>query len=160
MTNREVIDFLKVISKELQLKNGLHKRVGIDSEDKFTGNGSTISYFDTVMGSSVGIKELYDNPNAHTDNYTFMKAFISVLHEYTHIYQREVLLHEKGNSVNYLAIGYAAEAASPVYYNNINNYKLMPHEISAQYSALKNGYKFAAKNPHACVWDESRFSFT
>lgn len=21
-------------------------------------------------------------------------------------------------------------------------------------------YKFAAKNPHACVWDESRFSFT
>jgi uncharacterized membrane protein len=22
------------------------------------------------------------------------------------------------------------------------------------------GYKFAAKNPHACVWDESRFSLT
>jgi hypothetical protein len=145
MTNREVIDFLKVISKELQLKNSLHKRVGIDSEDKFTGNGSTISYFDTVIGSSIGIKELCDNPDARTDNYTFMKAFISILHEYTHIYQREILLHEKGNSVNYLAIGYAAEAASPVYYNNINNYKLMPHEISAQYSALKNGYNILSQ---------------
>ena len=61
------------------------------------------------------------------------------------MYQREVLLHEKGNSVNYLAIGYAAEAASPVYYNNINNYKLMPNEISAQYSALKNGYNILSQ---------------
>lgn len=23
----------------------------------------------------------------------------------------------------------------------------------------EHGYKFAAKNPHASVWDESRFSF-
>jgi hypothetical protein len=23
----------------------------------------------------------------------------------------------------------------------------------------KRSYKYAAKNPHACVWDESRFSF-
>ena len=114
-TNRETSEFLQKFSNKLCEKNGFSKCVSVDDIDEPTGNGVTKSYFDTVYFSSVGIKELYDNPNAHTDNYTFMKAFISVLHEYTHIYQREVLLHEKGNSVNYLAIGYAAEAASPVY---------------------------------------------
>ena len=115
LTNYETIAFLQKFSKKLCESNDFSKYVLVDDIDEPTGNGVTKSYFDTVYFSSVGIKELYDNPNAHTDNYTFMKAFISILHEYTHMYQREVLLHEKGNSVNYLAIGYAAEAASPVY---------------------------------------------
>jgi hypothetical protein len=32
--------------------------------------------------------------------------------------------------------------------------------ICVIYGVIRGGYKFAAKNPHACVWDESRFSLT
>ena len=32
------------------------------------------------------------------------------------------------------------------------------NNITTQYIVFENCYKFVAKNPHACVWDESHIS--
>ena len=144
-TNRETSEFLRKFSNKLCEKNGFSKCVSVDDIDEFTGNGVTESYFDIVYSASVGIKELFDNPDARTDNYTFMKVFVSVLHEYTHIYQRERLLHEKGSTSNFIALSYLAGSASEIYYNDSCNYKYMSDEIAAQYSALKNGYNILSQ---------------
>ncbi len=41
------------------------------------------------------------------------------------------------------------------YFGEVLYFETLQEIINFYYS-----YKFTAKNPHACVWDESRFSFT
>ena len=142
MTNSQTREFLSDLSIALKHKHNLSANVWPINRSETTGNGSTASYFDDTKYSVIGIKELAENPDAQTDTYTFMKAFMSVIHESTHIYQRDVLLHEKSDTANYLAVGYMAEMASKKYYED--NYNFMPHEIAAQYSAVKNGYSILA----------------
>ena len=109
----------------------------------YVGNGRTSSLFDIIRKSFIGIKEFSDDPDGYVDDYTFMKGFMALIHESTHIYQREKLLRVNNKSSKYLAVNYMAISASDKYYKS--NYKIMPCEIAAQYSAIKNGYSILTK---------------
>lgn len=56
------------------------------------------------------------------------------------------LLDSADDVKNIILMVYAGAAAEEITFGNI-------------YSGCMRGYEDAAKNPHACVWDESRFSF-
>lgn len=143
MMNCELISFLGKIARDIQVLAGLSKPVFVNNVEEYLGNGKVSSFFDEIDTASIGIKELSANPDGDVNDYTFMKGFMALIHEFTHIYQREKLLRVNNKSSKYLAVNYMAISASDKYYKS--NYKIMPCEIAAQYSAIKNGYSSLTK---------------
>lgn len=138
MNNADATSLLNKIKQHIGY-TALRKSIPQLNKYVSTGNGITSSRFHQTSYSYIGIKELSENPDSPTDEYTFTKAFISLLHESTHIYHRyEILKNNSSKSAAYISLGYLAESCSSDYYNK--NYTLMPQEIAAQYSAVKNGY--------------------
>ena len=80
------------------------------------GNGITRSWFSRADLVRIGISDFQDNPDEQVDSYDFMKLFVSTLHELTHVYQKEQLLHDDSNSAKYLALGEFAASCSQKYY--------------------------------------------
>ena len=141
-TRRNVFAFVSDVANNIVYR--LDMRCDVRFVNNFLlGNGITSSWFDRTDRVRIGISDFQDNPDEQVDSYDFMKLFVSTLHELTHVYQKEQLLHDDSNSAKYLALGEFAASCSQKYYED--NYKLMPHEIAAQYSAIKNGYEILSK---------------
>ncbi len=138
-SNRDALNFLHKLNECLSSSRNNEPPLIFD-EKEYVGNGFTRSYFDDVVKAEIGVSELANNK---TDEYVFMKAFMSLLHETTHIFQHQILLKRKDDTSRFIALGYFAAMASKFYYDS--NYFLMPDEIAAQYSALKNAYTILCK---------------
>lgn len=141
MTNNECLEFIK------------HVRYSIGYEKygqplpRFNkalplGNGCVKSSFDDIVDADIGILSLSPG-ECEISEYDFMKCYISLLHEVTHIYQRQTLLQHDDDSAKFVSLSYFAGASSKIYYED--NYFYMADEIAAQYSALKNGYNILCK---------------
>ena len=137
-SNSEALDFLHELNK--LLSSSLNVPPIMFNKENPVGNGSTISHFDEIEKAEIGVFELANN---EIDEYTFMKAFVSLLHETTHIFQHKTLLYQNDDSSIFIAIGICAAMTSKIYYKS--NYLLMQDEIAAQYSALKNAYGILCK---------------
>ena len=86
MIDRECLKFISDIRSSIGYK--LHgEYLPRFNADIGLGNGCVSSYFDEINDAIIGVE-----PSPMTDydwtEYDFMKCYISMLHEATHIYQR------------------------------------------------------------------------
>lgn len=155
MSNEKAEDVLRQIWSQI---GGKSSHINFDfDEDTSVGNGFTISMYDYVRDVSIGIKELRfsknrkisnaDYRNMIVDDYQFMCALVSEFHELSHVGQVKELIHKSYPSASYVMISTLANSASNAYYEAKNedesksNYKMMAHEIAAQYSGIRNAYE-------------------
>ena len=118
LLNRNLIHLLRRLSYDIKSNNNFLEGVLVNDVETYLGNGSTYSFFDEIRTAYIGIKELSDDPDGVVDDYTFMKGFMALIHESTHVYQREKLLRVNNKSSKYLAVNYMALSASDKYYKS------------------------------------------
>lgn len=155
MSNRQAEYVLRQIWSQIGGKSS-HINFDFDKETS-VGNGSVKSTYDHIDSMTIGIRELRvssdktinhtDYRNMPVDDYQFMCALVSEFHELSHAGQVKELIHSSSPSASYVMISTLANSASNAYYRaknkdeNRDNYKMMAHEIAAQYSGIRNAHE-------------------
>lgn len=151
MSNRQAEESLKQIRRQIHDK---YSFCMLDfQKNESVGNGFVESEYDHIDGAAIGIKELRSDPQsdpklrlsdeeyreAPVDDYYYMCALVTEFHELTHIAHAKSTIYKRDPSSSLVMIGKMVDSASTVYYEK--NYHIMPHEISAQYSGIRNAHK-------------------